>query len=267
MEKNKRSDCPQAGTLSGVDEQLLLIYDSMACRWNRSVPWVRDELIAWDWLLRKAREFASEGTILDCGCATGNFCRPLSKIGRKVFGIDFSMRMIDEARRNSKEFNNIEYIHADMLNLKHVIADGSVDLCLSIFGFCCLPALDDVRTFMHAMRAVMKPDGHALIQIPHPLDGFYPIKSSWIKDRRQLSSYFDSGVLVERSLKTITEEWLDVGRHHYTLSEYISSIVEADLKLIEVREPVPDVALLQRYPDLLPETRLPSSFIFVCEAD
>lgn len=247
------------------DEQLHFIYDSVAKRWGRDEPWVRDELIAWEWILDKARRLSSNGTILDCGCGTGNYCRPLSECANRVIGIDSSTQMIEEAVRRNEGRQNVEYIVGDMRNLGTVVEEGTVDLCLSIFGFCCLPSLYDVRAFLRAMRKALRSGGHAIIQIPHPLDGFYDTKSAWIRERGRPTSYFDSGVTIQRELRTVSGDWLPVGRHHYTLSEYLNAFVNAKFRLIETREPFPDVSTLAKHPDLLPESRLPSSMVFVCD--
>ena len=55
------------------------------------------------------------GPVLELACGTGRIAIPIAKKGISIVGLDFSVKMLEQARRNSKENNvEIEWIEADM---------------------------------------------------------------------------------------------------------------------------------------------------------
>ena len=57
------------------------------------------------------------GPVLELACGTGRIAIPIAKKGIPIIGLDFSVKMLEQAKRNSKENNiEIEWIEADMTN-------------------------------------------------------------------------------------------------------------------------------------------------------
>ena len=57
------------------------------------------------------------GPVLELACGTGRIAIPIAKKGIPIVGLDFSVKMLEQAKRNSKENNvEIEWIEADMTN-------------------------------------------------------------------------------------------------------------------------------------------------------
>ncbi len=54
-------------------------------------------------------------TVLDIGCGTGEFSRLLAKRADKVIAIDLSPNMIEVAKQRSKQYTNIDFQVADVL--------------------------------------------------------------------------------------------------------------------------------------------------------
>lgn len=54
-------------------------------------------------------------TALDIGCGTGEFSRLLSKRFKRVVAIDLSPNMIEAAKQRSRQFLNIDFQVADIL--------------------------------------------------------------------------------------------------------------------------------------------------------
>ena len=59
---------------------------------------------------------ASEADALEIGCGTGGFSRLLSRRYRHVLALDLSPRMIQIARERSRQFPNIDFQVADVMN-------------------------------------------------------------------------------------------------------------------------------------------------------
>ncbi|MHA1932097.1 MAG: class I SAM-dependent DNA methyltransferase [Promethearchaeota archaeon] len=65
--------------------------------------------------IKQARKYG--GPILELACGTGRISIPIAKNGISIVGLDFSVKMLEQAKRNSKENDvEIEWIQADMTN-------------------------------------------------------------------------------------------------------------------------------------------------------
>ena len=65
--------------------------------------------------IKQAKKYG--GPILELACGTGRITIPIAKKGISIVGLDFSVKMLEQAKRNSKENNvEIEWIEADMTN-------------------------------------------------------------------------------------------------------------------------------------------------------
>jgi SAM-dependent methyltransferase len=59
---------------------------------------------------------ASDADALEIGCGTGGFSRLLAKRYRRVLALDLSPRMIEIARERSRDYPNIDYQVADVMD-------------------------------------------------------------------------------------------------------------------------------------------------------
>jgi ubiquinone/menaquinone biosynthesis C-methylase UbiE len=247
----------------GVD--MAALYDKTAEQWVRDEPRLRDDLISWPLLVSLTKQYGENRIILDCGCGSGNVCRLVSPFAKTVIGIDISKRMLEEAERHSAPPANIVYLRGDMVQLAKHVPPSSVDLCISIFGCCCVRNLEELVQTFKQMRKVVRVGGASLIQIPHPLESFFTEKSSWVSDIDLPGNYFESGKVIRRKLKTTDGAWLLVARHHFTISNYTDAMSGAGFRIAQVIEPRPSSEVLRTYPTLAREAKLPSSIIFILE--
>ena len=117
------------------------------------------------WWWRAARQFRSvlarpEAVVLDLCCGTGDMTmalykhRPVSDGAAPVLALDFSHEMLS---RGAKKFasHNIIPIEADALHLP--LADNSVDLITSAFGF---RNLANYEEGLAELFRVLRPGGH-----------------------------------------------------------------------------------------------------------
>jgi len=96
--------------------------------------------------IKQAKKYG--GPILELACGTGRIAIPIAKEGISIVGLDFSVKMLEQAKRNSKENNvEIEWIQADMTNfnlsrkfsviiipaaaLNWVLENKSIEKCLT----------------------------------------------------------------------------------------------------------------------------------------
>jgi len=65
--------------------------------------------------IKQAKKYG--GPILELACGTGRITIPIAKKGMSIVGLNFSVKMLEQAKRSSKENNvEIEWIKADMTN-------------------------------------------------------------------------------------------------------------------------------------------------------
>ncbi|MHA2088982.1 MAG: class I SAM-dependent methyltransferase, partial [Promethearchaeota archaeon] len=65
--------------------------------------------------IKQAKKFG--GPILELACGTGRIAIPIAKEEISIVGLDFSAKMLQQAKKNSEENNlEIEWIEADMTN-------------------------------------------------------------------------------------------------------------------------------------------------------
>jgi ubiquinone/menaquinone biosynthesis C-methylase UbiE len=96
--------------------------------------------------LKQAKKYG--GPVLELACGTGRISIPIAKKGIEIVGLDFSVQMLEQAKRNSeKNHLDLEWIEADMTNfnlnrefslilmpaaaLNWVLENSSIKNCLS----------------------------------------------------------------------------------------------------------------------------------------
>ncbi len=77
--------------------------------------------------------------VIDLGCGTGAFEIYASKYFKKIYGIDASKPMLEQAKAKSEKegISNVEYIHSGFLHYEH--KDSLVDLVVTKAAFHHLP--------------------------------------------------------------------------------------------------------------------------------
>lgn len=117
-------------------------------------PLIADEVIS--------RLNLQKGSILDLGTGLGSLAFEFAKRlpQAKIYALDISEEMLDEARRIAQEarLNNVEFICADAHRLK--FADASFNLVVS-FGI--LHHLSDLKLLFSEVKRVLKEKGIAYI--------------------------------------------------------------------------------------------------------
>jgi ArsR family transcriptional regulator len=108
-------------------------------------------------------------TIADLGCGTGNLTAELGRHVRQVLGVDNSEEMLDAARRQTAELENVALRRGDLESVP--IEDNAVDAALLIVVLTYVP---DPMIVLRQMQRVLKPGGHGVVMdvLRHDRDDF-----------------------------------------------------------------------------------------------
>ncbi len=99
--------------------------------------------------------------VLDLGCGDGTTALPEARLGADVLGVDIASNLVAAGNRRaqSEGLTNCRFQEGDATNLTE-IADGSVDLLVSIFGAMFAPKPFDV---VREMVRVTRPGGRIVM--------------------------------------------------------------------------------------------------------
>ena len=111
-------------------------------------------------------------TVLDACCGTGDLALAACAEGARVTGVDFSRRMLEQARRKSSE---IDWMEADVLDLP--FAAGSFDAATVGFG---IRNVDDIGGALRELRRVLRRGGRvAILDLVRPKGPLSPFFRVW----------------------------------------------------------------------------------------
>lgn len=182
-------------------------------------------------------------SILDFGCGTGIFTFLLEKYyPAKIVGIDLSEEMLKIAIAKGKnKKSSAQFMLGDAGKLSNYF-DETFDLVFSSTTTHYLPNLNDL--FVNISR-VLKEDGTCILSIIHPVySALYPIEhgDTFPSDDEWSVRYLD------KRNRAYIQPWIEYNdnfknqlsrSYHYTSGDYITAILQAGLKIQELREPLP----------------------------
>ena len=136
-----------------------------------------------------------EMLVADVGAGTGFMAAGLAQLVQKVFVLDGASAMLDEARKNLRQFENVEYHLADSQALP--LPDGSVD---AAFANMYLHHCPNPQAAIREMVRILKPGGRLVItdMDTHPYTWFKEeMADEWLGfEREQIRSWFvDAGLV------------------------------------------------------------------------
>ena len=166
--------------------------------------------------------------ILEIGCGGGQCSIAFAKQGAICTGIDLSAEQIAFARNLASE-NSVEvtFKEGDVQTLTGE-PDDYYDVVFTAFA---LQYIADLTQCFKEVRRVLKPGGIFVFSLDHP---FYHVHDP--ESGKPVNSYHDTG------RKEIDEVWPDGLTHKFVvyarkLSDFVNSIIAADLKLLLMLEP------------------------------
>ncbi len=173
---------------------------------------------------------------LDLGCGTGRFTFLMADLGAgEVLGLDLSERMLALAEAKRPVGSTVRFRHGSILDLEGLTPE-SFDV---VFSSTTLHYVDELRSALSGLARVLKPGGRAVLSVMHPIyTASYPLDP----DAEWTLRYLD------RSRRRYLQPWTRFGDStekvvcesaHHTLGDYVTSILEAGLRLTALREPEP----------------------------
>ncbi len=240
---------------------LARLYDAVAASYSRDDAKFRDDLISRPLVVELVRSLGGGKSIIDVGCGDGHIGRLVGPFVERVTGLDISRAMLAQAAAKSANFENLEFIRGNMLNLGAMFPSRRFDVALGIFAFCCLRSCNQLSWALRSIYSILKDGGSAIIQVPDENEGNSKSTSEWI--REHAGGIIMPGALMQRRLRTIDGEWVRVARYRYRPEDYYRSIKEAGFQIETVLEPKANSLLLRRFPDLKHESEVASSTVYI----
>ena len=214
-------------------------------------------------ILKSQKEIESS-TVLDVGCASGEFSVMLSSIVKNVIGIDSSAKSIELASsKNNKE--NIDYFHCDIKQFKSSgITDVyEFDVIIAHMLFHTTPFLNLV---IERLADLLSKNGKLIFSIPHPC--FFAERKRY---KPQFTGYTYSKESFHKIEFTISKDDTPLPRltpyYHRPISDYFSAIGKAGLICESCEEPFPSDEILLEYPNDGRVWDYAHGILFVCRKD
>lgn len=141
------------------------MYDAWADVYDAVYAYVRDDL---PYYVREA--LRTGGPVLELGCGTGRVAIALARAGVDVVGVDFSPRMLEEARRNLEDAGappgSVTLVEADMRGFEPGQVGGPFPLVLIPFrGFLSLLTVPDQVSTLQNVKRHLAPDGELIVDL------------------------------------------------------------------------------------------------------
>ncbi|MEM6610800.1 MAG: class I SAM-dependent methyltransferase [Cyanobacteria bacterium P01_C01_bin.72] len=169
-------------------------------------------------------------TVLEIGCGTGEFSRLLAQRFERVIAIDLSPKMIEVAKQHSRQFPNIDFQVADILQWQ--FPKEKFDTIASIATFHHLP----LENLLPCLKSALKPEGKLvildLIEYTYPKDIVIDIISvafNWIFQK------------LKNTNSKPTKEEIQAWREHGLTDEYptlieVKNIYQKFLKQAKIKK-------------------------------
>lgn len=201
-------------------------------------------------------------TVLDAGCGNGYLTRKMAQTAKKVYGVDFTEKLIELAKQKNNPAN-VEFSVGNLEKLQ--FPDSAFDLVL------CNMVLMDVENIEKAiaeMSRVLKKNGIIVASIIHPCFENPPFTYSLFEEKegkkarlgRVVQNYFDTGLIIDKNQPVENGE--PYQHYHYMISDYLNAFSKAGLSLEETNEPNEKQILNDEDPDLDINIHTPTFVIF-----
>lgn len=184
--------------------------------------------------------------VLDVGSGEGRFCRMLREMAALVVGVDPTQELVQSSRARDR---GGQYVQAFAENLP--FADSTFDAVVSYLS---LIDIADYKTAITEMSRVLRPGGRLVVA---NLNGFATAALGWHKDEVGNRLFWPMDNYPEERAERVEWAGISIINYHRPLSNYMKSFLGSGLVLREFEEPVPSDEMIERFPNLATERRVP----------
>ncbi|MHC6225101.1 ThiF family adenylyltransferase [Pseudomonas sp. X10] len=181
-----------------------------------------------DPLFRSKSESLSYKAVLDLGCGIGTYARMFSRRAENVTAVDFSDNMLETFRERGVP-DNTKLVKSDISEfITHT--DQKYDIAILALV---LDHIDDIATFLAALRSKLKPGAKILVVIPNN------VRDSCALSDNQLSlkDYFAEGKIEKSRTSTEAQVATKIISNKRTLATYLNIFLSENYVLDEYQTP------------------------------
>ena len=183
--------------------------------------------------------------VLDLGCGFGEHCIEYVNQGAsKVVGIDISEKMLEVAKAENSD-PKITYHLLPMEDLNQL--DEKFDLVISSLAF---HYIEDYKGVVANISRLLSDKGLFIFSQEHPLATAYTGDiDRWTRDENGVKQYVNLrnyGVEGERRSTWFVD---GIQKYHRTFSTVLNTLFESGFSVEKIIEPIPDEAMIEKYPD------------------
>ena len=213
--------------------------------------------------------------VLVAGCGTGNhICQTANYLNANILGIDLSLASIGYAKRKVEELGikNIEFLHADILQLKNQSKKFDVIECVGV-----LHHMQDPLMGLKILLKLLKPDGLLLLglysekarqdiikvkefvkknKFKDSFSGIKNFRKAVLNEKEDLSLQRLSGIRDFYSTSSIKDLIFHAQEHHFTLQQIFQILNDLNLDFLGFC----DAKVKNDYSKLFPDDKEKISF-------
>lgn len=189
--------------------------------------------------------------ILDLGCGYGWHCiYAKEQEANKVVGIDLSEKMIKKAKENSKDLA-IDYRQMAIEDID--FQPEEFDIVISSLAF---HYVQNLKVVFSKINTYLKKGGSFVFSMEHPAFTCRE-EQDWFTDTNgnrlhwPLDDYQKEGI---RHTQFLGHE---VIKYHRTFETIINTLISANFSIKRISEPKPSDEILEKYPEMIDESRRP----------
>jgi ubiquinone/menaquinone biosynthesis C-methylase UbiE len=185
--------------------------------------------------------------LLDAGCGEGYLSRYYAAKGARVYGVDISPRLIEQAQMRTEKELDVKYEVGNICRLDK-ISDNSFDLILCNLVLLNIPCFEDA---LGEFFRVLDVGGSLVFSIVHPAFDFYG-PGTWEMGEKDPATRRREGLFFKMDLYTKESEYKRFWRtregeefpvsfsfYHRTLATYVKGLLKAGFRLVDLEEPLP----------------------------